>query len=100
MHATNYETDIWIPQIFFCESYIIVSHVMKQSQKETFLYVFRFRNEYFDHSLITISVCQSELQAYLQNMIELDITANEVLYGICTLRVSITVVFYITQYCN
>ena len=100
MHATNYETDIWIPQIFFCESYIIVSHVMKQSQKETFLYVFRFRNEVFDHSLITISVCQSELQAYLQNMIELDITANEVLYGICTLRVSITVVFYRTQYCN
>lgn len=50
--------------------------------------------------LITISVCQSELQAYLQNMIELDITANEVLYGICTLRVSITVVFYRTQYCN
>ena len=50
--------------------------------------------------LITISVCQSELQAYLQNMIELDIIANEVLYGIRTLRVSITVVFYITQYCN
>ena len=47
--------------------------------------MFRFQNEYFDHSLITISVCQSELQAYLQNMIELDITANEVLYGICTL---------------